>query len=137
MRNITEKTFSSNHTGYFYVMNCSLQDLKFVTVTHTTDYPHTMLHITADFSDLKKMNTTKLGHSFPYETGFLPHFDYWTVEIETASGYKYKTNDFFLCNLNADDDGFVYIAILPDLSVHTIFSYSTGCVKHLMNNFIK
>lgn len=137
MDNAIEKSLATNHTGYFYVMNCSLQELKSVSVTHSTDYPHSMLNITADYSNLKNMSTTKLGHSFPYETGFLSHFDYWTVEIETASGYKYKTNDYFLCNLNFDDDGFVYMAILPDLSVHTIFSYSSGCVNHLKNNFTK
>ncbi|HGI5213851.1 TPA: hypothetical protein ACJTPC_001885 [Providencia alcalifaciens] len=135
MNNVTEKALSTDHTGYFYVMNCSLQELKSVTVTHSTDYPHEMRHITADYSKMKNMSTSKQGYPFPYEAGFLSHFDYWTVEVETASGYKYKTNDYFLCNLTYDDDGFVYMAILPDLSVHTMFSYSTGCVSHLINKF--
>ncbi|HHR6214140.1 TPA: hypothetical protein ACS705_000209 [Providencia alcalifaciens] len=135
MNNVTEKALSTDHTGYFYVMNCSLQELKSVTVTHSTGYPHEMRHITADYSKMKNMSTSKQGYPFPYETGFLSHFDYWTVEVETASGYKYKTNDYFLCNLTYDDDGFVYMAILPDLSVHTMFSYSTGCVNHLINKF--
>ena len=135
MNNVTEKALSTDHTGYFYVMNCSLQELKSVTVTHSTDYPHEMRHITADYSKMKNMSTSKQGYPFPYEAGFLSHFDYWTVEVETASGYKYKTNDYFLCNLTYDDDGFVYMAILPDLSVHSMFSYSTGCVSHLINKF--
>ncbi|HEQ1856520.1 TPA: hypothetical protein VEO38_000004 [Providencia alcalifaciens] len=112
-------------------MNCSAQDFKSVRIKHSTDYSHGMHDVTANFSDVKKMKSTKTGYAFSYETGFLSHFDYWTVEIEMASGYKYKTSESFMCNVSYDDDGFVYIAILPDLSVHTMFSYSTGCVNHL------
>lgn len=137
MDNVIEKALSTSHTGYSYVMNCSLQELKSVRVTYSIDDSHSMSHNIANYSNLKNMDTTKSGHSFTYETGFLSHYDYWTVEIETASGYKYKTNDYFLCNLSYDDDGFVYMVILPNLSVCTIFSYSNGCVNHLKNNSAK
>ena len=107
MNNVTEKALSTDHTGYFYVMNCSLQELKSVTVTHSTDYPHEMRHITADYSKMKNMSTSKKGYPFPYGTGFLSQFDYWTL----YSNIKLMTI-FFVTLLTMMMDSYIWLFFL-------------------------
>lgn len=123
----------SPETGYFYVINWSKQNFKRVNVTHRVYFSHAYRDTCASYENLNHMHSSGSEHPFPYSLGVFSHFNYWMIEVETHSGIKYDNGIDFSCGLRAGDNGFVYIAILPDLTVHLILADTKGCSDHLIN----
>lgn len=116
--------------GSFYVVNISGQTFKKITVRHRIGNNPNAITAEETFYDLKDHHVSNVV-DFVYLTGFATPYDYWFIDLELISGYKYKTKDNFYCSVSHTDNGMVTIAIYSDLEAHFTFSKSSGCKVHL------